>query len=82
MEAPDATGYGAGWADYDNDGDLDLYVANFGASRLFRNDGDGSFADVTAPSGVADPDGDHRTMAWPGATLMGTLSSISSSFGT
>ena len=66
VDDPDATGYGAGWADYDNDGDLDLYVANFGASRLFRNDGDGSFADVTAPSGVADPDGDHRTMgvAW------------------
>ncbi len=66
VDDPDATGYGAGWADYDNDGDLDLYVANFGASKLFRNDGDGSFTDVTAGSGVADPDRDHRTMgvAW------------------
>ena len=63
---PDATGYGAGWADYDNDGDLDLYVANFGASKLFRNDGNDSFTDVTAASGVADPDANHRTMgvAW------------------
>ena len=66
VDDPEATGYGAGWADYDNDGDLDLYVANFGASKLFRNDGDGSFTDVTAGSGVADPDADHRTMgvAW------------------
>lgn len=66
VDDPDATGYGAGWADYDNDGDLDLFVANFGASRLFRNDGASSFADVTAEAGVADPDGDHRTMgvAW------------------
>ena len=62
----DATGYGTGWADYDNDGDLDLYVANFGASKLFRNDGSESFTDVTSASGVADPDPDHRTMgvAW------------------
>ena len=66
VDDPDATGYGAGWADYDNDGDLDLYVANFGASKLFRNDGDHSFTDVTAASGVGDPDADYRTMgvAW------------------
>ena len=66
VDDPDATGYGAGWADYDNDGDLDLYVANFGASKLFRNDGNESFTDVTVESGVADPDSDHRTMgvAW------------------
>ena len=66
LEDPDATSYGAGWGDYDNDGDLDLFVANFGASKLFRNEGDGSFTDVTAASGVGDPDSGHRTMgvAW------------------
>ena len=66
VDDPEATGYGAGWADYDNDGALDLYVANFGASKLFRNNGGDSFTDVTAASGVADPDADHRTMgvAW------------------
>ena len=66
VDDPDATGYGTGWADYDNDGDLDLFVANFGASKLFRNDGNDSFTDVTIASGVADPDADHRTMgvAW------------------
>ena len=39
------TGYGAGCAvgDYDNDGNLDLYVTNFGANVLYRNNGDGTF---------------------------------------
>ncbi len=66
VDDPDATGYGVGWADYDNDGDLDLFVANFGASKLFRNEGEDSFTDVTPQSGVGDPDSDHRTMgvAW------------------
>ena len=66
VDDSDANGYGAGWADYDNDGDLDLFVANSGASKLFRNDGGESFTDVTAAAGVSDPDSDHRTMgvAW------------------
>ena len=50
------TGYGAGCAvaDYDNDGDLDLYVTNFGANVLYRNNGDGTFTDVTQHAGVGD----------------------------
>ena len=49
------TGYGMGAAaaDYDNDGDTDLYVANFGRNVLFRNDG-GRFRDVTDEAGVGD----------------------------
>ena len=49
-----ASGYGNGCAagDYDNDGDEDLYVTNFGPSVLYRNNGDGSFTDVTAQAGV------------------------------
>ncbi len=48
------TGYGVGVAagDYDNDGWIDLYVTNFGANRLLRNVGDGTFADVTEEAGV------------------------------
>ena len=42
----------ASWADYDNDGDQDLYVANdYAPDQLFRND-DGSFSDVTSGSGI------------------------------
>jgi hypothetical protein len=36
------------WADYDNDGDLDLFVANTGQTNfLFRNDGSGAFTRIT-----------------------------------
>lgn len=50
-------GYAMGSAtgDYDNDGDLDLYITNFGSNRLYRNNGDGTFSDVTAAAGVDDP---------------------------
>jgi len=48
-------GYGMGAAvgDYDNDGFADLYVTNYGANVLYRNDGDGTFTDVTARARVA-----------------------------
>ncbi len=52
---------GAAWADYDGDGDLDLFVANRFfpepdseiTDRLYRNDGNGVFTDVGVESGVA-----------------------------
>ena len=37
-------GMGAAVADYDNDGDLDLYVTNWGPNTLFRNEGEGTFS--------------------------------------
>lgn len=36
------------WGDYDNDGDLDLFVVKWGRDILFRNNGNGTFIDVSA----------------------------------
>jgi hypothetical protein len=43
-------------ADYDNDGDLDLFVASYGPNFLYRNDGNGKFSEVAASLGVAGGD--------------------------
>ena len=72
---------GSAWGDYDNDGDLDLYITgyvdfsrrprysslrfpmDFGGlpNTLFRNNGDGTFSDVTASTGVLD-DASRKSM--------------------
>lgn len=46
---------GAAAADFDNDGDADLFVAGYRANILYRNDGRGGFADVTAEAGISSP---------------------------
>ena len=46
--------FAASWEDFDNDGDLDLYVANdFGRNNLYRNER-GRFRDISAEAGVED----------------------------
>ena len=52
-------GMGVASGDYDNDGDLDLFVTNFSddANTLYQNQGDGSFFDATAAVGL---DGEVR----------------------
>ena len=49
-------GYGMGcvFGDYDNDGDIDLYVTNYGQNVLYRNNGDGTFTDMTEKAGVGE----------------------------
>ena len=62
---PEDMGSGAGFADIDNDGDIDLYVVNTpgpftqdrgshkgNANALYRNNGDGTFTDITRAAGV------------------------------
>ena len=51
------------WADYDNDGDLDLFVTNFGANFLYRNNGNGIFTKVTAGAVVSEQ-GSWQGCAW------------------
>ena len=47
--------YAAVWADYDRDGDMDLYVANdYGPNSLYRNRGDGQFEEVAGQVGAQD----------------------------
>ena len=59
-------GSGAAWGDFDNDGDEDLYICSWAGpvlmppeelrtrpgNRLYRNDGDGTFSDVTVEAGT------------------------------
>ena len=62
--ADDGPGAGVAWGDYDNDGDLDLYLVNTdSANRLFRNDGGGAFTDVAAGTPLADA-GYGQGAAW------------------
>ncbi len=61
-------GWGCTFADYDVDGDLDLFVAGFtndnAGSKLFQNNGDETFTDVTAAVGLFPPGSpNHRSFA-------------------
>jgi hypothetical protein len=60
----DDPGYsrGVAWVDFDNDGDLDLHVADWGDDHLYRNDG-GVFVDVAPGTAAADPRS-GRGVAW------------------
>ena len=44
--------FGVAAADYDNDGYQDLFICNAGRNALYHNNGDGTFTDVTAGSGL------------------------------
>ncbi|MDQ2980691.1 MAG: CRTAC1 family protein [Acidobacteriota bacterium] len=63
-QLPETMGSGVAWLDYDNDGWMDLYVVQSGPfppngspraqDRLFRNNGNGTFTDVTEKAGLKD----------------------------
>ncbi|HQX50798.1 MAG TPA: CRTAC1 family protein [Planctomycetaceae bacterium] len=52
-------GNGVACGDFDNDGDVDIFVTCVGPNHLFRNEGGGKFLDITLEAGVA---GDEK--AW------------------
>lgn len=65
--------WGVAWADYDRDGDSDVYISNFGQNEdldspgekniLYKNNGDGTFTDVTGISGTGGR-GHSTGVAW------------------
>jgi hypothetical protein len=57
-------GMGAAWGDYDGDGRLDLAVTRYGTNVLLRNRGDGTFADVSAGTGIAGSEGFWTGASW------------------
>ena len=56
LDAMDAYALGASVADYDNDGRDDVFVTTVDGGRLFHNEGNGKFADVTGRAGVRNVD--------------------------
>jgi len=57
-------GQGVAVGDFDNDGYPDLYVTGYGRAILYHNNGNGTFTDVTAKSGVADEGGWSTSAGW------------------
>jgi hypothetical protein len=55
--------HGVAVADYDNDGDSDLLVTNFGRNTLYRNRGDGTFEDVSESARLVET-GYNTSAAW------------------
>lgn len=46
--------FGCSSADFDNDGDQDLYVLNYGPNEFYQNNGDGTFTEISKQSGLDD----------------------------
>ncbi len=57
-------GNGAYWADYDNDGRIDLLLTAYGHSVLYHNEGGGRFSDRSAPTGIGAASGYWTGAAW------------------
>ena len=46
-------GHGVAVGDIDNDGDVDVFVSNYGPDALYRNEGDGTFQEITELAGLS-----------------------------
>ncbi len=57
LRLPNFQGQGVSWGDYDNDGDLDLFLPSFeDPARMFRQEADHTFTEVTEPAGIIHSD--------------------------
>ncbi len=72
--------FGCNWGDYDNDGDLDLFVANSGNNFLYQNNGDGNFTRITAGPVVNDG-GNSQSGSWGDYDNDGDLDLFVANFG-
>jgi hypothetical protein len=75
MADDDHMGVGVAWADYDNDGWLDLYVGNvntYNQPFLYHNNGDGTFTDVAEMAGVGGSR-PNQTAIWGDMDLDGRM---------
>ncbi len=66
--------FGAAWGDYNNDIYPDLYLTNYGYNVLYKNNGDGTFTDISESAGVRGPINDQNSSAcWWDYDLDGDL---------
>ncbi len=56
--------FGASWGDFNNDGNVDLYLTNKGVDELYENLGDGTFRDITHSAGLDLLIRDSSTAVW------------------
>ncbi|MDP6900300.1 MAG: CRTAC1 family protein [Candidatus Thalassarchaeaceae archaeon] len=87
-----STTLGATWVDYDGDGDVDLYLSNYGRAniinpentgepnQMFANNGDGTFSDVTEESHLGNP-GHSSGSVWVDFDHDGDMDAYSLNFG-
>jgi hypothetical protein len=73
--------FGASWGDFDDDGDVDLYVTNKGVDELFENLGDGTFKNITHSAGLDLLIRDSSSAAWFDLDRDGDLDLYVSSYG-
>jgi hypothetical protein len=92
LGAANVTTIGATWVDFDGDGDVDIYLSNYGkadldhpdgtgsANQMFANNGDGTFTDVTEASHLGNP-GHSSGSVWVDFDHDGDMDGYSLNFG-
>lgn len=73
--------YGASWADFDNDGDVDLFLTNKGVNELHENLGNGTFSDIAQQAGLGQKFRESTSAAWLDYDLDGDLDLYVSNYG-